>query len=472
MDTVWKILIDFWDVLCDMSPYLLFGFAIAGGLGVLLSPKQIERHLGGEGFGASLRASLFGVPLPLCSCGVIPVAASLRRHCAGRGATVAFLISTPQTGVDSILVTYSLLGGVYAIFRPIVAFVSGLAGGLAAGYFADGPAAGDAADCCGSGNGHADGHAHSDACPTYEQPKKSPCCDDDGDHEETPSLTWRAKIRAAWTYGFVELPADIGKALLLGLLISALITALVPADFFGPVLGGGILAMLVMLVLGIPMYVCATASVPIAAALIMRGVSPGAALVFLMTGPATNAATIATIAKTMGKRTAMVYLATVAISAVLAGLLLDALFEVSGVTPGIAAMWMLPAWFETLCAVGLLALLGSGILLPLLRPKTEPCLASGEQQRTLRVVGMTCTHCEKAVRAALLADEYVRAVQVDLRTGLAVITGNDLPEENEALLQAVRDLGYQATWVDTNAANAAKTANATKETKCKCGDCE
>ncbi|MDY7010986.1 MAG: permease, partial [Planctomycetota bacterium] len=267
--------VGFWDVLSEMSPYLLFGFLMAGVLSVFVSPAMVERHLGGKGIVSVVKAAAFGVPLPLCSCGVIPVSASLRRHGAGKGATTSFLIATPQDGVDSIMVTYGLLGGVYAIFRPIVALVTGIAGGAIVNI-ADGNST--------SGDVSADAH------------------------KDYFTRNGHGRIRRIFTYGFDTLPKDIGRALLVGLVLAALISAVVPKDYFSGIFPPGILQILVLMLAGIPVYVCATASVPLVYALIVAGVSPGAAFAFLMTGPATNAATITTIWKVMGRRTTIIYL--------------------------------------------------------------------------------------------------------------------------------------------------------------------
>ncbi len=329
-DLFLSILYAFWNVFREMSPYLLFGFFVAGLLSVLISPKLIERQLGGGGLWPVLKASLFGVPLPLCSCSVIPVTASLRRHGASRGASTAFLLSTPQTGVDSILVTYSLLGPLFAIFRPLAAFVSGLLGGSLV-TFAE--------------PGGKEDHASEQLC-------EEECCAPKWGH---------GGIARTLKFGFVTLPKDIGKPLLIGIVVAGVISALVPDDYFAGILGKGIGAMVVMMLLGIPVYVCATASVPIAAALIVKGVSPGAALVFLTTGAATNAATIATAWKMMGSRTAMIYLATVVVTAFASGMILDYLFTVSGTTAAPGSAWMLPAFVKTTAAIVLLIILAHAL---------------------------------------------------------------------------------------------------------------
>lgn len=403
----------FWGVLSEMAPYLLFGFLAAGVLSVLISARFISRHLGGRGVLSVLKASAFGVPLPLCSCSVIPVATSLRRHGAGKGATTAFLISAPQTGVDSILVTFSLLGGVFAVFRPIVALLSGLVGGMLVELV-------------------------DRDCETCTAPRRV-------DDVSRDPRGVAGRLASAVHYGFVTLPEDIGRALLVGLIVAALISAMVPPDFFatalGGAMGGGVVAMLVMMLLGVPVYVCATASVPIAAALVAKGVSPGAALAFLMTGPATNAATIVTVWKVMGVRTGIAYLVTIAGSALAAGLTLDAIFSVPAVPgPPAAGMAMIPHWVGAAAAVVLLALLAMGVLRPLARRRERAGVAAG---LTLRIGGMTCDHCVRRITHALGACRGVEAVKVDLSAGQAVVSGQDLtPGE---LVKVVRDLGYDCT---------------------------
>lgn len=325
-----SIAVDFWATAAAMSPYLLFGFLTAGILSVVISPRFVQAHLGGVGIWPLLKASLFGIPLPLCSCGVIPVAMSLREHGASKGATVSFLLSTPQTGVDSFFVTFSLLGPIFAVFRPIITFVTGLVGGMGVQLFGENPSGKEQ-------NGHK------------------------GQEEGREDKKKNVMVRA-FKYGFVSLPRDIGKALVVGLVLAGIISAVVPEDFFADKLGTGIGAMVVMMLLGIPVYVCATASVPVAAALIAKGLTPGAALVFLMTGPATNAASFVTIWKVLGHRTAIVYLLTVAACAVGAGLLLD--YIGAGLSAGVVshAHEMVPGAIKQVCAVVLLAVLTFAIL--------------------------------------------------------------------------------------------------------------
>jgi len=394
-----------------MAPYLLFGFLAAGVLSVLISPETVQRYFGGRGIGPVVKAAIFGVPLPLCSCGVIPVAASFRKHGASRGATTAFLISTPQTGVDSILVTYSLLGGVFAVFRPLAALVNGIVGGMLVTLL--GP------------HDVPEGHGSANCRDT--------CCADAGKH---------GRVYRALRFGFVTLPQDIGRSLLVGLVVAGIISVIVPDDYFAGLPGGGMGTMLLMILVGIPMYVCATASVPIAAALIAKGISPGAALVFLMTGPATNGATVATVWNVLGRRVAVIYLLSIALTALLSGTVLDHVFTISGSRVPLHVHGALPGYVNTVCALALLAVMGVAILrpAPVVRGGEGSAKGASEQTVRLAVTGMTCHHCAESVRRALAGCSGVNSVHVDLRRRCASVTGRQL--DRTALRLAVEGLGY------------------------------
>ncbi|MBI5622742.1 MAG: permease [Elusimicrobia bacterium] len=425
----------FWAALAQMAPYLLFGFAVAGILSVLIPPESVERHLGGGArpWWAVVKASLFGVPLPLCSCGVIPVAASLRSHGASRAATVSFLISTPQTGVDSALVTWSFFGPVFAVFRVAAAFVSGVAGGLSVGLM----------EGAQKGGG---------VLPSAGKARAS---------KEWKRGGWREAVH----YGFVALPRDIGSAMLLGLAIAGLISALLPPQFFhgllGPISGAlgpawaDFVSMLVMMAVGIPTYVCATASVPIAAALVAKGVSPGAAFVFLMTGPATNAATVAMVWKTMGKRTAWVYLAALSVMALLSGWTLDMLLPDLRVSMAEHLHHAGAGPWENLSGAALLAVLGAAVVPAWLRrsgltAETSGGEPAGQGGLVLAVTGMTCGHCAASVRKSLSECDGVESVEVDLAGGKAVVRG--AKAESASLVAAVSGLGYSAAVVSLRGA--------------------
>jgi len=414
MAYVWEFIKAFWLVTAQMAPWLILGFLVAGLLSVFVSPRWLERHLGGKGMGPVWKASLFGVPLPLCSCGVIPVAASLRRHGASPAATTAFLISTPQTGVDSVAVTGALMGPVFAVFRPLAALLTGvLGGGLV--QVAEG---------------------------------REPTVTDGSEADGPPAHGNR--LRAALSYGFETLPRDIGKSLILGLLLAAVISVLIPAGSLDRFLGGGVIPVLVMMVVGIPLYVCATGSVPLAAGFIHAGVSPGAALAFLIAGPATNAATLTTLLKVLGKRTTIIYLGTVAFSAFAGGILLDAVagsldLRIPLLHGGHAHEGV--GWLDH-CWAGLLVLVMAWAFRPGRTESAgcgcddESCSPEAGQTVELMVSGMNCSHCTSSVERTLSEQPGVKTVSVSLAAGKATVQGADL--DAEALAAAVTALGFTA----------------------------
>lgn len=295
-------------VFYEGSLYILLGFAIAGLLHEFLPTRWISRLIGQESPRAVLTAALFGAPIPLCSCGVLPAAAELRKKGAGRAPTMSFLVSTPETGVDSIALTYGLFGGVMAIVRPVVAVVTAVVAGLLSMWV-----------------------------PGRDEPVDDAALDEvtlhDHDHgadEEADAVaasTLKDRLGRATQYGFETLLDDLSFWLTVGLLLTGVLSAALPDDFFSTALGmdGGLLPMLVVMLAGVPLYLCASASTPIAAALVAKGLSPGAALVFLLVGPATNAATIAVVGRLLGRRQLRIYLGSIVGVSLLAGLLLDAL---------------------------------------------------------------------------------------------------------------------------------------------------
>lgn len=308
-----------WNLVAEMAPYLLFGFAIAGLLHVLIRPEFVERWLGKPGLASVIKASVLGTPMPLCSCSVIPVAASLRKSGATRGATASFLSSTPQTGIDSILATYALLGGLFTAVRVFVAFVCGIVTGYLIELFCeDQPAKQkqaprndfgslsfeavsdtEAFSLMGDKSRESAGSLFSGSCCTDSQPKRT--------------------AAEALRYGFVTLPTDLANALIVGLILAGLITTLLPTDLLTGSLSAGPMAFLLATAISVPLYVCATASIPMAYALMAAGLSPGAALVFLIAGPATNTATIVTVWKMLGRSATTIYLASLLLISWLAG---------------------------------------------------------------------------------------------------------------------------------------------------------
>jgi len=283
----------------EMSPYLLFGFFFAGILHIFIDTKVISRHLGQNNFLSVIKASLFGIPLPLCSCSVIPAAMSLRREGASKGAVLSFLITTPTTGVDSIFATYSLLGGFFAAYRVVASFITGVLSGAAANFILK----------------------KTENEPVRENISECKSCLP----AEHSHGIWQ-KIKGVFSYAFGDLVRDTGSAFIVGILIGGAIAYFVPDEFISLYLGSGWAAMFVMLLVGIPMYVCATASIPIAAALIIKGLDPGAAFVFLVAGPATNIVTMTTVARNMGLKALFVYLGAIAVSSLSLGYALNSIY--------------------------------------------------------------------------------------------------------------------------------------------------
>ncbi len=269
------------ELINEMSPYLLLGFLIAGLMHAFIPNSFYAKYLSGQSFRSVLSAALFGVPLPLCSCGVIPTAKSIRREGASKGAVVSFLIATPQTGVDSIFATYSLMGLPFAIVRPIAALVTAVLGGQFVNTF--------------------------DRDEDVETKTDDKACD----FSEQKHLSFWEKMTEAFKFGFVEMMEDIGKWLVIGLVIAGLITVFVPDSLCAVFKDNTLMSMLLVLCISIPMYLCATGSIPIAVALMMKGLTPGAALVLLMAGPASNAASILVINKVLGRRSLVLYLISI-----------------------------------------------------------------------------------------------------------------------------------------------------------------
>lgn len=290
IDVIWGILSATVDMFLEMAPYLLLGLFFVGILHLFFTKELIVRHVGANNFSSVLKAALLGVPLPLCSCGVIPSAVFMAKNGASRGAVISFLISTPQTGIDSIIATYGMLGWVFAIFRPIAAFIMGIIGGISALIFIKD-----------------DRVSMTTQKLAIERINSTDGIDDDGcglpeiDHKK---LTIKQKARTMFRYSFVEFLDDISGQFFVGLIISGLIAYFIPAEFFANTsISNGLPGMLLMILIGIPMYVCATASIPIAVTLMMKGFSPGVAFAFLAAGPATNAASLSILIKALGKKT-------------------------------------------------------------------------------------------------------------------------------------------------------------------------
>lgn len=307
-----------WGILAESGPWLLGGFLIAGLLKNLIPQEKVFRHFGQDNFVSVFKAAIFGAPLPLCSCSVIPTAAGLRDAGASKGATTSFLIATPETGVDSIGVTWALMDPLMTVLRPVSAIFTAVMSGVMVNRFAPGgdQAADDvdaapAASC-----------ASKQEVEAEPEPER-PCC---AGKAAKPSLMDR--LQATVRYAFGKLMADLTPWFLLGFLISGLITVLVPDDFFGDTLPAGWWSMVAMLGLSLPVYICATASTPVAAAMIAKGLDPGAAVVLLLAGPATNITTMLVIRRFLGDAVLRIYILTLVVCSLSIGWAVNALYSV------------------------------------------------------------------------------------------------------------------------------------------------
>ncbi len=304
-------LITFFNALLElshaMSPYILFGLLFAGVLHELVPDSIVTKHLGDENIGSVIKSTLFGIPLPVCSCGVIPLASSIKKSGASKGATLSFLISTPITGVDSILATYGMFGWIFTIYRVLTSMIIAMAAGILTNYLDKEVIQEDIKNehsCCDS---------QSSCSMKKEDTKKS--------------FSFKESIR----YAFITLLGDIAKPLLIGLLLGALITVVIPQNLSEVLIEFSWLSYLIAIAIAIPMYVCATASLPIAAALMLAGVSPGAAFVFLSAGPATNTVTIGVVKTMLGKVSLYIYLGTIIVGSIIFGLGLDYIFDANSI---------------------------------------------------------------------------------------------------------------------------------------------
>lgn len=409
-----KFLGDFATILGEMAPYLLLGFFFAGLLYAFIPREKIDKYFNGSPFRSSIFSSLFGIPLPLCSCGVIPTGAALYKNGASKGGTVSFMISTPQTGVDSILATFSLMGLPFAIIRPISALITGISGGLITSVIT----------------------------------KKEPVQAYVEDKTSKPKTVGQ-KIKAVFRYGFVEFIQDISKWLIIGLVLAAIISALIPNNFFELLNLSPILQMLLILAVSVPLYICATGSIPLAAILILKGVSPGAAFVLLMAGPATNAATITMIGKVLGKKSLFTYLGTIIIGAMGFGLIIDYLLPVQWFTE-ITQQHLGHDhgahlnWWQITSGILLLGLIINGYIQRYRTPKeqNETQLKNNTMQlKTIKVEGMTCNHCKANVETNLQKLAFVDSAVVNLAEKTVTLEGDNI--DLDKVKETVESIGYK-----------------------------
>ena len=376
----------------EVSPYLLFGMFVAGILHIFLGKDFISNHLGRGGFLSILKATLFGIPLPVCSCGVIPLASGLRKDGAHKSSVLSFLVSTPTTGVDSIAATYSLLGPLFMVFRFLGSFIAGLTVGIFDYIF-------------------------------------------EGRHEKIQPHPVHKHIRVSGTfkfnkflsYSFLEIPRDIGKWLIFGTVVGGIISALIPEDIFLSYLSFP-KDFAIALLLGVPLYVCATGSIPIAVSLIAKGFSPGAGLVFLIVGPATNAITLSFVRTKLGRRSFYIYLISIIVVAVLLGFVFNYVWiNFSADTRLLTgAGKMIPLILKKIAGIILLSM----IALSMIKRRNSYF----KDDLKIIVHDIHCGHCKISLEV-----KGVEAVRVDEENRTIEVKGKIKQEVLEA---AIKEAGY------------------------------
>ena len=413
IDYMLLFLREMWGLCLEMAPYLLLGMLVSGLISIFIDSSFIFKHIGQKNAGSVLKSTLFGIPLPLCSCGVIPVAATLRESGASKGATVSFLVSTPQTGVDSIFLTYGMLGPMFALFRPLAALASGFFSGIVINNFDH------------------DMHHH--------------LSESDNDPKTKESLDKR--IISGVKYGFLTLPADIAIPLTQGLVVAAAIAILIPPQFIAEHFSSSnLIQYTMMLAVSLPIYVCATASIPIAVALMAKGITPGAAFIFLMAGPATNASSIAVIKNILGKRTLYHYLVLIAFTAISFGYILDNFLTVT--LPDMSSHThhhVMDDYGSIILSVIFLVILVNAYFYRSKSESTDSAdiennIENDQEKIAITVDGMTCSHCKESVESAIYSFSGVASASVDLLTGNVIVVGSGLDET--ALKEKITAKGF------------------------------
>ena len=488
MEFVSAFVHEFITLFSEMAPFLLLGFLLAGIIHVWIPNALYVPKISKSNFESVLWAALFGVPLPICSCGVIPTSIAIRKEGASKGASVSFLISTPATGVDSILATYSLLGLPFAILRPVAALATALFGGVLTNFATRGESEDALRETAEHKHSHSAEHSHEHHERHEHEPHEYCECDDhdDCDHDhcgcgtshcscesrDVRHMTFGQKIVETFRYGLVNMVGDVSKWLMIGLLLGALISAFVPNDFFMALREYPLLCMVAILLLAMPMYTCATGSIPLALALVAKGITPGAALVLLMAGPATSIASMLVVGKAFGKRTLIAYLVSIAVGAIGFGFIVDTFFMdtfLSAMLPGGAAECHghgALGVFDYVCA-GLLAAL---ILYTVVTRKAGHCGCGDEHcgccehehghdhehcghhhhehaepvSKTYRVNGMNCSHCKACVEKAVSLLDGVVFAEANVASKSLYVEYHDDDDVDEAALKtAVEEAGFE-----------------------------
>lgn len=322
-----------WQLSIAMAPYILFGLVFAGILHEIVPDSIVTKHLGKESVASVVKSTVFGIPLPVCSCGVIPLATSIKKSGASKGATLSFLISTPITGVDSIMATYGIFGWIFTIYRAITSMIIAMVAGILTNIFdKETMTSTVTVNNNASFSALAPKSAMSFSMNTPKTEEES-CGTGTGNCCSADTGSTSFSLAAAMKYAFITLLGDIAKPLFWGLLLGALITVAIPENLSEILKEYTLLSYLIVILIAVPMYVCATASLPIAAGLMLSGVSAGAAFVFLSAGPATNTVTIGVVKKMLGTRSLMIYLGSIVVGSIVFGLGLDYLFDSSNIDP-------------------------------------------------------------------------------------------------------------------------------------------
>ena len=337
---LFDILLEIWEFTREVSVYLVGGFFLAGVVRAFFTERTISKLLGKGGFSSVVNASLIGIPQPLCSCSLIPTAAALRRGGASRAATSSFMISTPETGVDSIAISYATLDPLMTVARPVAALFTALVTGAAELFF------------------------------NPEKPAAPPPGSSSGP-PESESKPISHRLKEGVYYSYFILMADLAWYLFWGLIMAGVVSYAVPQNLLASIPGGYWSTAAMVIAIGVPLYICATSSTPLAAALIAKGLSPGLALLLLLVGPATNMASMTVIYRMLGFRSLLVYLAGIITAALACSVGLDFLYGALSLDPAVTmgkAAEAFPAWLETVCAVALCALIAYGIHKEKIRP--------------------------------------------------------------------------------------------------------
>ena len=394
-------------MLNEMSPYILLGFLIAGIMHAFIPQHTFARHLSGIGWKSVIKSAAIGIPLPLCSCGVLPTAIAMRRSGASKAASTSFLISTPQTGIDSIVATWSLLGPAFAVIRPLAALITAVLGGMAVGK--------------------SETIMNKQAVFQAKEAVES----------ETNCIFH--KCGNAIRYGFIDLVGSIGSWLVMGLIIATLITVYVPADFFSALSSRPLLSMITVLIISVPMYVCATGSIPIALSLVLKGFSPGTAFVLLMAGPAANFASFTLISREMGRKAAIVYLISIILGAITFGLIIDYMlpdewFRLENIQD-IAKHDHGFCLFPSICSAILVILL----VITFIKSHKHHHIKHSTMTKEYTIKGMNCSHYQMTVTKNISSVKGVKQVDVNLSTGIATVEGKHKADD---IVAAVRKAGF------------------------------